>query len=759
MFPIEDELNLHDSDIVAWRDGLRAMRQLGLHGVGGVPRAWLQEQELGYTLTPMRQQRVPFLHWQQTMAGARKPFNVTSWAKLAAGSEWADGFAPGALSTVCPADEPGAQLPSALPPVRNSSAAEYRWVKYLVAQGLHPTDFGVANWSAVVPNVTAGYAPGASVANRRLRYWSVRHVAWDSSSYLGSVTRAIEAATGGPGAAPPKAFVNWNNFGGHLFYPCENDGAVGGGGGWLNNDWFEHARLRGGTLLWTEDWIDDGMAYYWSYYAALMGGATRLAAPHGGTADFGGYIVPRTSGYNAGPIDGALQRKVIALVGNGAKALKYFQFGPEYNFPGNCYSDSRYLPAILAEMRQAHSLIGRAEDILWPARKVPSAVAILAHRSSEIWDPVGTTKWENQQQDAMAYQADQFGLYLALAVHGGVPTDFVDEDALRNATVMAGYRVLFIAEPNVPTAAAVAVASWVRQGGRLVLSGGAAAYDEYNTSSSTLGAELTGARLSAVTRLLLKGSPFNPGALPAAGEILLPDSSSVGATSANPVAIATKNEPCTHACTQFLAYGTNTTFETLDRGDRGDGGGVPSGGGGGGGTVLATFARTKAAAALQSLVGEGVVTQFAFQPGLSYLINASEYATIPNPRTQLPSAVRQLLVGLTSDVYRPPVRVGLHSTGGGQDAGPAVGMETPLLTSARGAVVTMLNWGGDAALGAELRVDVDLPVAVFGSPPRVGRVFSARTGANLTFSVQSAGISVATWAAHADFVVITPETS
>eukprot|EP01047_Picozoa_sp_COSAG01_P058947 COSAG01_NODE_7014_length_3392_cov_2.015791_2_plen_37_part_00 len=24
------------------------------------------------------------------------------------------------------------------------------------------------------------------------------------------------------------------------------------GGGWLNNDWFEHARLRGGSLLWTE---------------------------------------------------------------------------------------------------------------------------------------------------------------------------------------------------------------------------------------------------------------------------------------------------------------------------------------------------------------------------------------------------------------------------------------------------------------------------------------------------------------------------
>eukprot|EP01047_Picozoa_sp_COSAG01_P107944 COSAG01_NODE_36905_length_511_cov_0.783981_2_plen_26_part_01 len=26
----------------------------------------------------------------------------------------------------------------------------------------------------------------------------------------------------------------------------------------------------------------------------------------------------------------------------------------------------------------------------------------------------------------MTYQADQFGLYLALALHGGIQTDFVD---------------------------------------------------------------------------------------------------------------------------------------------------------------------------------------------------------------------------------------------------------------------------------------------------------------------------------------------
>ena len=50
-------------------------------------------------------------------------------------------------------------------------------------------------------------------------------------------------------------------------------------------------------------------------------------------------------------------------------------------------------------------------------------------------------------------------------------------------------------------------------------------------------------------------------------------------------------------------------------------------------------------------------------------------------------------------------------------------------------MVTMLNWGGDAVLGRVLRVDIDLPIAVCGSPPKVGRVCSARTGANLAFFV------------------------
>ena len=79
-----------------------------------------------------------------------------------------------------------------------------------------------------------------------------------------------------------------------------------------------------------------------------------------------------------------------------------------------------------------------------------SRVAILAHRSSNVWDPPGTAKWENQTEHTMTYQADQFGLYLALAIHGGIQTDFVDEDAVLNKSALAMYQTLFVTEPNVP---------------------------------------------------------------------------------------------------------------------------------------------------------------------------------------------------------------------------------------------------------------------------------------------------------------------
>ena len=59
------------------------------------------------------------------------------------------------------------------------------------------------------------------------------------------------------------------------------------------------------------------------------------------------------------------------------------------------------LAKLLTEQANAHTLIAAAESVLWPARRVRSTVAILAHRSSNAWDPSGTAKWENVTENTM----------------------------------------------------------------------------------------------------------------------------------------------------------------------------------------------------------------------------------------------------------------------------------------------------------------------------------------------------------------------
>jgi hypothetical protein len=180
---------------------------------------------------------------------------------------------------------------------------------------------------------------------------------------------------------------------------------------------------------------------------------------------------------------------------------------------GNCYSESSNLVQILQEEHAAHELIGAAEEVLWPARRVAARVAILHHRSSNPWDPPGTAKWENQTEQTMEYQADQFGLYLAMQVHSGIAVDFVDEDALLDTILMEQYDVILVTQPNVPAAAIGALTNWAKAGNRLILSGGAAAYDEYNQSDATI-ATLTQSVTAAFPRVCLHEARQIPGPSP-----------------------------------------------------------------------------------------------------------------------------------------------------------------------------------------------------------------------------------------------------
>ena len=78
------------------------------------------------------------------------------------------------------------------------------------------------------------------------------------------------------------------------------------------------------------DWFGDSKASEWTYLAARLRSAAKLGGP---AVQFGGYIVPRgpTGGVAHGTV--GLLKKAIALVGSGASAIDWFEFGPEDTFP------------------------------------------------------------------------------------------------------------------------------------------------------------------------------------------------------------------------------------------------------------------------------------------------------------------------------------------------------------------------------------------------------------------------------------------
>jgi hypothetical protein len=259
----------------------------------------------------------------------------------------------------------------------------------------------------------------------------------------------------------------------------------------------------------------------WSYLSNRMRCAARLAPPTAwsGTperpfpVEFGGAIVPRAGtdgrkGVNTGASVGTpdLMMRALTLVGNGAKHIWYFAFGPEPLFPGNCYSEEAIglLPTfpggqndtkskLFAHMARASEMIAAAEDLLYEGEMPYSTIAILYPRSSWMWDTVHGSDHDNHDVDEdqgeteMDYQSVVYGLFRAIAQYSNRQVDFIDEDLLTDEG-LAPFKALIVTEPNVPSEGQAAIISWVKSGGHLATVSGAMASDRYAHRTTTLSA-------------------------------------------------------------------------------------------------------------------------------------------------------------------------------------------------------------------------------------------------------------------------------
>lgn len=629
-FPIIDRFITGDGDRIGLSEGLRELSRAGYSAMMVNPSEQYREAWLaaGATRTAGAVYNPPgyaFDHDPAVDAGA-----IEAWAAQQADPFVKAGFARTEMAAYAMSDEPGWYFPAAFKPLIDNPKALARFRTYLEQQGLTPVDLGAASWDDVRP---LGRSKAIDLPSRRLFYWTMRFFSWDSSRHFAECTRALERAFY-PGMP---IFTNWNFFAGRSYVPgpvanntakTDPDAAMGG------HDWFEFGRMRGGTMLWTEDWFGDNLAYQWSYSCARL----RSAARKGGI-EFGGYIIPRTAGQRPG----GLLQKNLAIVAHGGKTIKNFVFGPEYNFPGNCYSQNTKVLPLLPE---AYRMIACAEDFLWPGRPRPAQVAILFPRSAQMWDardvpiPSGVpddATHVNLNARTVDYLCEVYNLYLAL-MHANIPCDFVDEDDL-DADDLAAYKVLYVTTPNVPTERQRGLLEWVGRGGHLVTTCGALTRDRYDENDFTF-REAVGLR------------PIEPGD---GARLLIPDLRAVGTVGSLVL------DGSDHAPERVPVIGRRESPQPPD-------------------TPHDVVFDDGAAAQRVRKLGQGRVTHWTFFPGLSYARTATHGGPEALPEGWS-TPLRNLVTGPVSAAgVSPPVTVS------------SAMVETPLLDSEHGIAITVFNW-------------------------------------------------------------------
>ena len=661
-FPITDCYTGGDTDYNNAQWGLTQLDRIGFHGlcydcsgpnrpVAEILKSLGQDLTVGAIPTG-----TPF-----AVPGTGGTFNTSvmfGWADKIAQPYRASGWNVSRVSNIAIADEPGWYFPNSSPDkYMNTSTSIYarrvmaEWVAYLQKQTppLTPADFGQASWATVVPSPQRwDWAANKALplAKKKLFYWTLKFSVHGSAVAFSRATTALEQAFT-PGV---KAFSNFNNFHGRTYQPSggANDGAL------LGEDMFAFARNRATTLLWTEDWFDDGMSGQWSYYMARFRSAARLAPTK--DVEIGGYIVGRASSGQE------VQLKALAQVAGGAKSLRYYTFGPEYNFPGNSYTDlpPAQLSSFMTGMANTHEMIAKAEDILWTARRSVAQVAILFPQSATYWDLVGVAAgggiiedFTNHYLDDRTtdYLAEVWGLWQAMSLYKNIPADFVDEAGLLEPETLKPFKVLIVTEPDLPTAGATALDEWVQGGGTLITVSNAGTSDQYHDPSTVL-AKLSG--MASKRNAPAEGGLYH-------GERVYMPSGYVAPIVKNGTLDAALCPDMT-LC-KFAARGAAGDFVVA-----GDAADVA-----GGAQVLGTYVNGNPAIK-STVAGKGSYIHFAWLPGLSFSYGGGAY------QPDQPNAIASMLQHmLRAAGVRAPVSVSVDN------------VEAPMLTGPGGDVVTVLN--------------------------------------------------------------------
>lgn len=225
-------------------------------------------------------------------------------------------------------------------------------------------------------------------------------------------------------------------------------------------DLFELAAQGSVDVLSSEDWLGLNHMYGPNY---TWTGAQSFAYLNAITASAIGERPTKLLALITPSDDKYLRLKAYSSLAQGAKGFFFWTFGPTYIGTENYWSDLK------SEYEGVHKLtraLAAAEDILTPAKSVRDPVAILYSVSHDIW-----------HSDQPAAFVEKRLLWHALR-HAGVQPDFLREEDLE-AGRLKDYKALYIADWCVSQWASTEIDKWVRQGGVVYLSAGAATRDEF----------------------------------------------------------------------------------------------------------------------------------------------------------------------------------------------------------------------------------------------------------------------------------------
>jgi len=242
-------------------------------------------------------------------------------------------------------------------------------------------------------------------------------------------------------------------------------------------DYFELLDCDDQNAIWSEDWANGSSSYQCgAYNVDLM----RAAARDRGQI-IGHYLIA-----HAGRKPWDIKLKAASETARGVRIWKNFSYGVSWGSHegGPAWKSHAWYskPETWRANAEIVREIGAAEDLLLSATAEPAEVAILYSSSSDAW----TSKRNH------AYGFNRMHTWMALA-HARVPVDFLAERQVERGG-LAGYKVCYLSGPNLTGDAARKLSAWVRAGGVLFLSAGAASRDEFNRPLDTFDSLLPASR-------------------------------------------------------------------------------------------------------------------------------------------------------------------------------------------------------------------------------------------------------------------------